>query len=90
MSRIPLLDFSDRDICRVFLARNLEESARVEVLFTDAGIEYAIEPEPFVLLASLGVENMGLAFYVLTNDASQCIELCKKNGLKAGILEESE
>jgi hypothetical protein len=89
MSRIPLLDFSDRDISRVFLARNVEEAGRVESVFTEAGIEYAIEPEPFVMLASLGIENVGLAFYVLADDARRCIELCTTNGLKAGILDES-
>ena len=90
MARIPLLDFSDRDTTRVFLARNVEEAQRVETLFTTAGIEYAIEPEPFVLHPSSGVENMGLAFYVLVTDAGCCYQLCEKNGLAAGILEEDD
>jgi hypothetical protein len=88
MARIPLPDFSDREISRVFLARNTEEAERVESLFNTDGIEYAIEAEPFTLLPSSGIENLGLAFYVPQDRASRCYELCETNGLEAGIVEE--
>ncbi|MGE5192649.1 MAG: hypothetical protein ACM3U2_09115 [Deltaproteobacteria bacterium] len=88
MARIPLLDFSDRDISGVFIARNTAERERVEALFNADGIEYAIEVESFVLLPSSGIENMGLAFYVPQECAFRCYELCEANGLDAGIIEE--
>src|SRR5262249_15581991 len=48
MPRIPLLDFSDRDISRVFLARSVVEAERLEALLSGEAIDYAIELEPFV------------------------------------------
>jgi hypothetical protein len=88
MSRIPLLEFSDREISRVYLARNTEEAERVERLLNTDGIDYAIEAEPFLLLPSSGIENLGLAFYVPRERVARCYELCETNGLEAGIVEE--
>lgn len=89
MARIPILDFTDREIARVFLARDVAEAQRVESLLTNDDIDYATEIEPFVI-PPFRIERTGVAFYVLVEQADLSRELCVREGLRAGILENDE
>lgn len=87
MARIPLLDFTDREIARVFMARDVAEAQQVESLLTTDGIDYAIEVESFVI-PPFRIERTGVAFYVLAEQADASRELCTRDGLHSGIVEE--
>jgi hypothetical protein len=86
MGRIELEKFSDRNITRIYIAKNLKEAQSVEKLLTEKNIEYALSLEPFLPPTLLQSERMGAAFYVESSRTDVCRQVISEQGLGAGIV----
>ena len=86
MGRIELEKFSDRNITRIYIAKNLKEAQGVEKLLTEKNIEYALSLEPFLPPTLLQSERMGAAFYVESSRTDVCRQFIREQGLGAGIV----
>ena len=91
MGRIEIEDFSDKDMSRIFIARNIRESERAETLLSENGISYAVQMEEFVGpgLFTISAKN-GVAFYVLSSQRDFCRDLFFRNDLKSGWIGDME
>ena len=79
-----------RDPERIFLATSLRIARRVEHWLTTAGVDYAVQVEPFgrsVLFRSI---RNGAAFYVTSGQAAQCRQGLMITELAAGVVEDGE
>ena len=84
MGRIDIEDFSDKDISRIFIASSIKEAESAEDILTQNGMDYAISLEPYTRLF-FGTERKGIAFYVLSGQASYCRKLFELKGLSSGL-----
>ena len=86
MARVEIEQFSE--VSCVYIAGGLREARRVEDLFTQLSIDYAVEVEPYqkaeYALFSLGT-YAGAAFYVQFEQASLARSALLDAGLRAGI-----
>jgi hypothetical protein len=86
MGRIEFQEFSDRNITRIFIAKNIKEAQGIEKLLTQKNIDYALSVEPFLPPSLLQSERMGAAFYVETTQSDICRQIIIDQGLGAGIV----
>lgn len=65
--------FDDKVIDLVHIARKLSEALEVEALLSDAGIDYAVEPDEYqgTILFVIPVRRIGAFFYVLDVDGER-------------------
>ena len=91
MARVEIEDFSDKDISRIFMARNIREAERAETLLHENGISCAVQMEEFVGpgLFTISAKN-GVAFYVLCGQPDFCRNLFFRNDLKSGWIGDIE
>lgn len=87
MAKISLEDFSDNQIARIYIARNIKEAERAEQILSKNGVDYAIELEPYWQMVLFASEYIGAAFYVLFNQAEVCQEIFRTEGMKAGLVD---
>jgi hypothetical protein len=91
MARIEIEDFSDKDISRIFIARNIREAERAEMLLRENGISYAVEIEEFVGAGPFAISaKNGVAFYVLSGERNFCRDLFFRNHLKSGWIGDTD
>ncbi len=84
MGRIEIEDFSDKNISRIFIAASIKEAEFVEDVLTQDGIDYGVSLESFVQGIFVS-ERDGIAFYVLSAQASYCRKLLESKGLSSGV-----
>jgi hypothetical protein len=56
--------FGDEELCLVYVARKLKDALRLEAWLTDAGIDYAVEPDKYKVGTLFPRERVGAFFYV--------------------------
>ncbi len=86
MGRIDLEKFSDLNITRIYIAKNIKEAQSIEILLTEKNIDYALSVEPFLPPSLLQSERMGAAFYVESTQSDICRQIIVNQGLGAGII----
>jgi hypothetical protein len=86
MGRIEFEKFSDPEIIRIYIAKNIKEAEKIEKLLTDNHIDYAISLEPFLPPSLLQSERMGAAFYVQSAQEALCRQLITDEGLQSGLI----
>ncbi len=86
MGRIDLEKFSDLNITRIYIAKNIKEAQSIENLFTEKNIDYALSVEPFLPPSLLQSERMGVTFYVESTQSDICRQIIVDQGLGAGII----
>jgi hypothetical protein len=90
MALVDPEELAEKDIARVYVAGRLPEAKRVERTLSEAGVDYAVDAEPFVtnLLGFLRTQYEGVAFYVPSGQASMCRGLLQNAGLTVGLLDD--
>ncbi|MDR4508792.1 MAG: hypothetical protein MRJ65_11255 [Candidatus Brocadiaceae bacterium] len=89
MPRKEIHTFSENDISRIFIARNVREAKFIERIFAQNKIDYSIELESYVSTRFFGSSNyIGATFYVRTEKSAFCKELLTSHGLHSGIIDE--
>jgi hypothetical protein len=89
MPRIPMDAFEDgTEIVRVYLAAKLDEAERVERALDAAGVEYAVEAEPYAAPGSLGAwTRTGAGFWVVAAVLDPAADALASAGLTRGLVE---
>ena len=87
MGQIEIENFSDKDVSRIFIAASIKEAEAAEDILTQNGIDYAISLEPYTRMF-FGTEREGVAFYVLSGQATHCRNLLASRGLSQGLISE--
>lgn len=82
--------FADKEVTRIYIAGQLGEAKGVEQALSKNGVEYVVEIEPFetYLLGILPTKYDGVAFYVLSGQASLCRRILREAGLEDGLVEQ--
>jgi hypothetical protein len=76
-----------QDLERVFIARTLRQARKVEDLLTEAGIDYAVQVEPYGRSLLFGTIRHGAAFYVAAAQGTHCRDLLIRAGFGKGVVE---
>jgi hypothetical protein len=66
----------------VYIAKKLKEALAVEKLFTDAGLEYLVEPDTYSGGVIFRSQRTGAFFYVAPDDESKARDLLQGTGYK--------
>ena len=86
MGRIDLDKFTDLNITRIYIAKNIKEAQSIEKLLTEKSVDYALSVEPYLPPSLLQSERMGAAFYVESTQSDICRQIITDKGLGAGIV----
>ena len=79
-----------RDPERIFVAGSLRAARRVEEWLTMAGVDYAVQVEPFGRTVLFRTIRNGAAFYVSSSQAKYCREQLAITGLKDGVVDDQQ
>jgi hypothetical protein len=74
--------FGDREMDLVYIAKKLKEALRLESAFTEAGVDYAVEPDKYSGGVIFRSERVGAFFYVLPEAAEQARAIMQQHGFQ--------
>ncbi len=74
--------FGESEMDLVYIAKKLQEALRLESLFTEAGVDYAVEPDKYSGGVIFRSERVGAFFYVLPEAAEQARVVMRENGFR--------
>jgi hypothetical protein len=74
--------FEDRELDLVYIAKKLQEALRLESAFTEAGVDYAVEPDKYIGGTIFRSERVGAFFYVLPDAADQARRIMQEQGFR--------
>jgi hypothetical protein len=85
VARIEAEDLDDPQ--RIYIAGSLRVALRVEEQLTTAGVDYAVQVEPYGRSLLFNRLRMGAAFYVASGQAAYCREQLVAAGLGGGVVQ---
>lgn len=90
MALVDPATFDGKEVAMVYVAGRLSEGKRVEQVFAENAIDYAVDIELFEsrVLGILRVEYEGVGFYVLSGQADFCRRVLRDAGLVQGLVED--
>lgn len=74
--------FEDRQLALIYIAKRLSESLRLETVLTEAGVDYAVEPDTYkggVIFAS---HRIGAFFYVFPEAVEAARGAMERSGFR--------
>jgi vacuolar-type H+-ATPase subunit E/Vma4 len=74
--------FGDRELDLVYIAKKLQEALRLESIFTESGVDYAVEPDQYSGGVIFRSERVGAFFYVLSEAAEQARVVLREHGFR--------
>jgi hypothetical protein len=74
--------FEDREMDLVYIAKKLKEAVRLESIFTESGVDYAVEPDTYSGGVIFRSERVGAFFYVLPEAAKQARQIMSDHGFR--------
>ena len=74
--------FEDRELDLIYIAKKLKDALRLESVLTEAGIDYAVEPDQYVGGVIFRSERVGAFFYVAPESAELVREVMHRNGFR--------
>jgi hypothetical protein len=74
--------FEDREMDLVYIAKKLKEALRLESALTQAGVDYAVEPDKYAGGVIFRSERVGAFFYVLPEAAERAREIMREHGFR--------
>jgi hypothetical protein len=74
--------FEDREMDLVYIAKKLQEALRLESIFTESGVDYAVEPDKYAGGVIFRSERVGAFFYVLPETAEQARVVMREHGFR--------
>lgn len=84
MARIEAEELADPE--RIYIAGSLRVALDVEEWLTTAGVEYAVQVEPYGRSLLFNSLRMGAAFYVTSGQAAYCRERLTAAGFGRGVV----
>ena len=74
--------FGDQDLALLYVAKKLKEALRLEQAFTDAGLDYLVEPDKYRGGIIFQTERVGAFFYVAPSDEGAARQVMEREGYK--------
>jgi hypothetical protein len=74
--------FEDRELDLIYIAKKLKDALRLESVLTEAGVDYAVEPDQYVGGVIFRSERVGAFFYVAPESAERVQEVMHRNGFR--------
>ena len=74
--------FEDREMDLIYIAKKLKEALRLETALTEAGVDYAVEPDKYSGGVIFRSERIGAFFYVLPEALEQAREVMQRHGFR--------
>ena len=74
--------FEDREMDLVYIAKKLQEALRLESIFTESGVDYAVEPDKYSGGVIFRSERVGAFFYVLPEAAERARLVMREHGFR--------
>jgi hypothetical protein len=74
--------FEDREMDLIYIAKKLKEALRLESALTEAGVDYAVEPDKYSGGVIFRSERVGAFFYVLPETADQARAVMHQHGFR--------
>ena len=74
--------FGDQELDLVYIAKRLKEALRLEQVFTDAGMDYLVEPDRYTGGVIFRSERIGAFFYVAPESTMAARELIAREGFR--------
>jgi hypothetical protein len=74
--------FEDREMDLVYIAKKLDEALRLESVFTESGVDYAVETDTYSGGVVFRSQRVGAFFYVLPEAADQAREIMQRHGFR--------
>jgi hypothetical protein len=74
--------FGDSEMDLVYIAKKLQEALRLESVFTESGLDYAVEPDKYSGGVIFRSERVGAFFYVLPESAEQARLVMREHGFR--------
>jgi vacuolar-type H+-ATPase subunit E/Vma4 len=74
--------FEDRELDLIYIAKKLKDALRLESVLTEAGIDYAVEPDQYVGGVIFRSERVGAFFYTAPESAERVREAMHRNGFR--------
>lgn len=74
--------FGDSELDLVYIAKKLQEAIRLESVFTESGVDYAVEPDKYSGGVIFRSERVGAFFYVLPETAEQARLVMRDHGFR--------
>lgn len=74
--------FADREMSLVYIAKRLNEALRLEAVFTESGVDYAVETDKYSGGVIFRSERIGAFFYVLPEAADQARTVMQERGFR--------
>jgi len=75
--------FGEQELVLVFMARRLKHALAVEKMFSDCGLDYALETAPYQSGLLFRSSRMGVLFYIPPETEGQARALLLERGYKA-------
>ena len=72
---------------RIYIAGSLRVALRIEEWLATAGVDYAVQVEPYGRSLLFNRLRMGAAFYVAAGQAAYCRERLSAAGFGGGVVE---
>jgi hypothetical protein len=74
--------FGDQELDLVYVAKRLKEALRLEQVFTEAGMDYLVEPDRYTGGIIFRSERVGAFFYVAPDSVTAARELMTREGFR--------
>lgn len=74
--------FEDREMDLIYIAKKLEEALRLESVFTESGVDYAVETDRYSGGVIFRSERVGAFFYILPETLDQARLVMEQHGFK--------
>ena len=74
--------FEDRELDLIYIAKKLKDALRLESVLTEAGIDYAVEPDQYVGGVIFRSERVGAFFYTAPESTERVREAMHRNGFR--------
>jgi len=74
--------FGEQDLTLVYIAKRLKDALHLEMLLTEAGTNYLVEPDKYTGGVLFRSERIGAFFYVASGDERAAHDTMQRAGLK--------
>jgi len=74
--------FGERELDLIYIAKRLRDALRLESVLTEAGVDYAVEPDKYVGGVLFRSERVGAFFYVAPESVEQVREVMHRHSFR--------
>jgi hypothetical protein len=77
--------FGDQEVALIYIAKKLREALRLEGFLTEAGIDYAVEPDKYRGGVIFTSERIGAFFYVFPDAVEAARAVMDRHGFRMHV-----